>query len=123
MARNEAGLKQNLQELPALYEQYRKDVAVLGNNEEFNTSLEKALQVADFFELAELMCHDALERNESCGGHFREEYQTSEGEAQRDDKNYCHVSAWEYQGEGKKPVMHKEALNFEFVHLAERSYK
>ncbi len=123
MARNEAGLKQNLQEIPALHEEYWKNVAVLGNNEEFNTSLEKALRVADFFELAELMCHDALERNESCGGHFREEYQTSEGEAQRDDANFSHVSAWEYQGEGKKPVMHKEALNFEFVHLAERSYK
>jgi succinate dehydrogenase / fumarate reductase flavoprotein subunit len=123
MARNDAGLKKNLQEIPALHEEYWKNVAVLGNNEEFNTSLEKALRVADFFELAELMCHDALELNESCGGHFREEYQTSESEALRDDKNYCHVSAWEYQGEGKKPVMHKEALNFEFVHLAERSYK
>jgi len=123
MARNEAGLKKNLQVIPTLYEQYWKDVAVLGNNEEFNTSLEKALRVADFFELAELMCHDALDRNESCGGHFREEYQTSEGEALRDDKNYCYVSAWEYQGEGKKPVQHKEALYFEFVHLAERSYK
>ncbi len=123
MARNEAGLKKNLQELPALREEYWKNVAVLGKNEEFNTSLEKALRVADFFELAELMCHDALDRKESCGGHFREEYQTSEGEAQRDDANYCYVSAWEYQGEGKKPMLHKEPLNFEFVHLAERSYK
>lgn len=123
MARNADGLQKNLAEIPALQADYWKNVAVLGNNEEFNTSLEKALRVADFFELAELMCHDALERKESCGGHFREEYQTSEGEALRDDKHYCHVSAWEYQGEGKKPVMHKEALNFEFVHLAERSYK
>jgi succinate dehydrogenase / fumarate reductase flavoprotein subunit len=123
MARHAEGLKKNLQEIPALYEEYWKNVAVLGNNEEFNMSLEKALRIADFFELAELLCHDALERNESCGGHFREEYQTSEGEAKRDDANYCHVSAWEYPGEGKKPVMHKEPLNFEFVHLAERSYK
>lgn len=123
MARNDAGLNKNLQELPALREEYWKNVAVLGKNEEFNTSLEKALRVADFFELAELMCHDALDRKESCGGHFREEYQTGEGEAQRDDANYCYVSAWEYQGEGKKPVLHKEPLNFEFVHLAERSYK
>ena len=123
MARHASGLKKNLEEIPALREEYWKNVAALGNNEEFNTSLQKALRVADFFELAELMCHDALERKESCGGHFREEYQTSEGEAQRDDANYSHVSAWEYQGEGKQPVMHKEPLHFEFVHLAERSYK
>ncbi|MGH7490968.1 MAG: fumarate reductase/succinate dehydrogenase flavoprotein subunit [bacterium] len=123
MARTAAGLKKNLQDIPALREEYWKNVTVVGINEEFNMALEKALRVADFFELAELMCYDALERNESCGGHFREEYQTPEGEARRDDANYCHVSAWEYAGEGQKPIMHKETLNFEFVHLAERSYK
>ncbi len=123
MARNAAGLKKNLQEIPALREEYWRNVSILGKNEEFNISLEKALRVADFFELAELMCHDALEREESCGGHFREEHQTAEGEAKRDDANYCHVAAWEYQGNGKRPVMHKEPLHFEFVHLAERSYK
>ncbi len=123
MARNAAGLKKNLEEIPTLREEYWRNVSILGKNEELNMSLEKALRVADFFELAELMCYDALERNESCGGHFREEYQTPEGEARRDDANYCYVSAWEYQGEGKPPSMHKEPLHFEFVHLAERSYK
>jgi succinate dehydrogenase / fumarate reductase flavoprotein subunit len=123
MTRNAASLKKNLQDIPALREEYWRNVAVVGTNEDFNTALEKALRVADFFELAELMCHDALERNESCGGHFREEYQTPEGEAKRDDTNYSYVSAWEYAGEGKKPILHKEPLNFEFVHLAERSYK
>jgi succinate dehydrogenase / fumarate reductase flavoprotein subunit len=123
MARTVDGLKKNLQEIPALREEYWKNVSIPGKNEELNMALEKAMRVADFFELAELMCHDALERNESCGGHFREEYQTPEGEAKRDDANYCYVSAWEYAGEGQRPIMHKEALNFEFVHLAERSYK
>lgn len=123
MARNEAGLQKNLTEIPALRAEYWQNVNVLGNNEEFNMSLEKALRVADFFEFAELMCRDALDRKESCGGHFREEYQTSEGEAKRDDANYCFVSAWEYQGEDKAPIMHKEPLTFENVQLAERSYK
>ncbi|MBC6947647.1 fumarate reductase/succinate dehydrogenase flavoprotein subunit [candidate division KSB1 bacterium] len=123
MARNEAGLQKNLTEIPALRAAYWQNVNVLGNNEEFNMALEKALRVADFFEFAELMCRDALDRKESCGGHFREEYQTSEGEAKRDDANYCYVSAWEYQGEGKAPIMHKEPLTFENVQLAERSYK
>ncbi|MDZ7268658.1 MAG: fumarate reductase/succinate dehydrogenase flavoprotein subunit [candidate division KSB1 bacterium] len=123
MSRNAAGLRQNLQEIPALREQYWSAVTVVGSNEEYNLSLEKALRVADFFELAELMCRDALERNESCGGHFREEYQTAEGEALRNDKEYCHVSVWEYQGESQAPVLHKEPLHFEYVQLAERSYK
>ncbi|RIK53166.1 fumarate reductase/succinate dehydrogenase flavoprotein subunit, partial [candidate division KSB1 bacterium] len=123
MARNEAGLQKNLTEIPTLRAAYWQNVNVLGNNEEFNMALEKALRVADFFEFAELMCRDALDRKESCGGHFREEYQTSEGEAKRDDANYCYVSAWEYQGEGKAPIMHKESLTFENVQLAERSYK
>ena len=96
---------------------------MLGTGEELNQSLEKAGRVADFFELAELMCYDALERNESCGGHFREEYQTPEGEAARDDEHYSYAAAWEYTGVGKQEVLHKEPLTFEYVHPAQRSYK
>ncbi len=123
MARNEAGLKKALTLIPALREEFWKNVKVLGTNEEFNQSLEKAGRVADFFELAELMCRDALERNESCGGHFREEFQTPEGEALRDDEHYSYVAAWEYQGEGVTPVLKKEPLTFEYVHPSQRSYK
>jgi succinate dehydrogenase / fumarate reductase flavoprotein subunit len=123
MARNEQGLKTALHKIPALREQYWKDVKVLGAGEELNQSLEKAGRVADFLELAELMCLDALERRESCGGHFREEYQTPEGEALRDDEHFAHVAAWEYAGEGKAPVRNVEPLQYEFVHLATRSYK
>ncbi len=123
MARNEAGLKKALTLIPALREEFWKNVKVLGTNEEFNQSLEKAGRVADFFELAELMCRDALERNESCGGHFREEFQTPEGEALRDDEHYSYVAAWEYQGEGVTPALNKESLTFEYVHPSQRSYK
>lgn len=123
MARNEKGLKLALGKIPELREEYWKNVNVLGGNEELNQSLEKAGRVGDFFELAELLCLDALQRPESCGGHFREESQTPEGEALRDDERYCYVSAWEYTGEGKQPVMHKEPLSFEYVHLTQRSYK
>lgn len=123
MARNEKGLKLALGKIPELREEYWKNVNVLGGNEELNQSLEKAGRVGDFFELAELMCLDALQRPESCGGHFREESQTPEGEALRDDERFCYVSAWEYTGEGKQPVMHKEPLSFEYVHLTQRSYK
>jgi succinate dehydrogenase / fumarate reductase, flavoprotein subunit len=123
MARNATGLQAALSKIPALREEFWKDVNVLGQNESINQSLEKAGRVADFFELAELMCLDALERNESCGGHFREEYQTAEGEAQRDDEKYKYVAAWEYAGPGKKPILHKEKLEFENIHLAQRSYK
>ncbi|MCI0413601.1 fumarate reductase/succinate dehydrogenase flavoprotein subunit [bacterium] len=123
MARNRNGLEQALKRIPEIREEYWKSVNVLGSNEEVNQSLEKAGRVADFLELAELMCLDALERNESCGGHFREEYQTAEGETLRDDQNYCHVAAWEYAGPDRKPVLHKELLNFESVHLTQRSYK
>ncbi|MEP7367984.1 MAG: fumarate reductase/succinate dehydrogenase flavoprotein subunit, partial [Acidobacteriota bacterium] len=123
MARTEKGLKKALSEIPGLREEFWKDVKVLGTGEELNQSLEKAGRVADFFELAELMCRDALERNESCGGHFREEYQTPEGEAARDDEHYAYAAAWEYQGAGKTPVLHKEPLSFEYVHPAQRSYK
>ena len=96
---------------------------VPGSGAELNQSLEKAGRVADFFELAELMCLDALERNESCGGHFREEYQTPEGEAARVDDKYSYVAAWEFKGAGIRPSVHKEALTFEYVHPSQRSYK
>ncbi len=123
MARNEAGLNKALTLIPALREEFWKNVKVLGTNEEFNQSLEKAGRVADFFELAELMCRDALERKESCGGHFREEFQTPEGEALRDDEHYSYVAAWEYRGEGAAPALNKEPLTFEYVHPSQRSYK
>jgi succinate dehydrogenase / fumarate reductase, flavoprotein subunit len=123
MARNEAGLKQALSLIPALREDFWKNARVLGANEEFNQSLEKAGRVADFFELAELMCMDALDRRESCGGHFREEYQTPEGEALRDDANYSYVSAWEYRGPSKSPGLSKEPLTFNYVKPTQRSYK
>jgi len=123
MGRTAAGLKKALQEIPQLREQFWRDVRVLGTGEELNQSLEKAGRVADFIELAELMCLDALERNESCGGHFREEYQTAEGEAARDDERYSYAAAWEFTGVGNSPVLHKEPLSFEYVHPSQRSYK
>src|SRR5215468_3844372 len=110
MSRNAAGLKKATGMIAELREDFWKNVRVLGANEEFNQSLEKAGRVADFFELAELMCNDALQRNESCGGHFREEYQTPEGEALRDDANYSYVAAWEYKGPGQSPALNKEPL-------------
>ncbi len=123
MSRNDAGLKKALVEIPKLKEQYHQDVRILGEKNYLNPELEKAMRVADFFELGELMCRDALERKESCGGHFREEYQTPENEAKRDDENFCHVAAWEYTGEKSAPIRHKEELNFEALHLSTRSYK
>jgi succinate dehydrogenase / fumarate reductase flavoprotein subunit len=123
MGRNEAGLKKALSQIPVLREEFWKNVRVLGANEEFNQSLERAGRVADFFELAELMCLDALDRRESCGGHFREEYQTPEGEALRDDANYSYVAAWGYQGEGRAPALTKEPLTFNYVKPSQRSYK
>src|SRR5262249_10621659 len=123
MARNARGLQEALQRIPELREQYWKDVKVTGTGEEFNQSLERAGRVAEFLELAELMCTDALERAESCGGHFREEFQTAEGEALRDDVHFSHVTAWEWTGEGQRPVPHKEPLVFENVHVGQRSYK
>ena len=123
MGRNEAGLKTALQRIPALREEFWKNVTVVGGNDEVNQSLEKAGRVADFLELGELMCLDALHREESCGGHFREEYQTADGEALRNDEKFCHVAAWEYTGDGKTPVRHVEQLEFQNVHLATRSYK
>ncbi len=123
MARNEAGLETALQKIPALREQFWREVRVLGAGEELNQSLEKAGRVADFLELGELMCRDALERRESCGGHFREEFQTPEGEALRDDENFTHVAAWQYAGDDETPVRHVEPLEFDYVHLTQRSYK
>jgi succinate dehydrogenase / fumarate reductase, flavoprotein subunit len=123
MGRNEKGLKEALAKIPEIREEFKKNVFVLGQGEELNQSLEKAGRVADFMELAELLVRDALDRDESCGGHFREEHQTPDGEALRNDEKYCHVSAWEWTGEGKAPNLHKEPLAFENVHLAQRSYK
>lgn len=122
MSRNAEGLKKGRQLLKSLKEEYYKNVFVPGELEEFNPELEKAMRVADFFELGELMMVDALQRNESCGGHFREEYQTEDGEALRDDENYAYVSAWEWRGE-EEPLEHKEPLVFENVELKTRSYK
>ena len=96
---------------------------MVGVNEEFNISLERASRVADFLEFSEVICHDALDREESCGAHFREEHQTADGEAKRDDENFCHVVAWEYKGVGEPPGMHKEPLTFEEVELTTRSYR
>ena len=123
MSRTAEGLKFALEQIPRMRAAFWNDVKVLGTGEELNQSLEKAGRVADFFELSELMCLDALERNESCGGHFREEYQTPDGEAQRDDEHYMYGAAWEFRGVGNPPGLHKEPLTFEYVHPAQRSYK
>jgi succinate dehydrogenase / fumarate reductase flavoprotein subunit len=123
MGRTEEGLKRAVEKIPALRKEFWDDVCVMGNGTELNVELEKAGRVADFLEFGELMCRDALERRESCGGHFREEFQTDEGEALRDDKKFSHAAVWEFQGESKPPVRHKEELIFEFVEPSTRSYK
>ena len=123
MGRTREGLKTALQKIPVLREEFWKNLTVVGGNDEINQTLEKAGRIADFLELGELICLDALEREESCGGHFREEYQTPEGEALRNDEKFCHVAAWEYAGEGKTPIRNVEPLAFENVHLSQRSYK
>ena len=123
MSRNAQGLEHAIEEIGTLREEYWRNVNVAGSADDLNQSLEKAGRVADFFELAELMCLDALDRNESCGGHFREEYQTPDGEAQRDDEHFSYVGAWEFQGEAAAPALHKEPLTFEYVHPSQRSYK
>ena len=123
MSRTEQSLTKALSEIPAIRDEFHKNVRVLGEGESFNQSLERAGRVSDYLEFAELMCLDALERNESCGGHFREEYQTPEGEALRDDEHYAYVAAWEFTGIGNRPALHQESLVFENVHLATRSYK
>jgi succinate dehydrogenase / fumarate reductase flavoprotein subunit len=124
MEREKSGLEKAIAEIPALREEFRKDVRVLGSGDTVNQSLEKVGRIDDFFELAELMCRDALMREESCGGHFRVEHQTEDGEAKRDDDNFAFASAWEYGGgAGTEPTLHKEPLEFEFVKLQTRSYK
>lgn len=123
MARNEAGLKTALEKIPALRAEFWENVNVLGSEGSFNQNLERAGRVADFLEFAEVLTLDALHREESCGGHFREESQTEEGEAKRDDEHFCYVGAWEYKGDGVKPELSKEPLTFDNVHLATRSYK
>jgi succinate dehydrogenase / fumarate reductase, flavoprotein subunit len=123
MARNEKGLKEAIQEIAALREDFYKNVRVPGSADAKNTELEKAMRVADFLELGELFAKDALHRNESCGGHFREECQTGDGEALRDDKNFTYVAAWEYKGQPSEAVLHKEALVYENIEVKTRSYK
>lgn len=123
MARSAGSLQHALAEIPRLREEFWRSVRVTGRGEEFNQALEKAGRVADFLEFAELMCRDAHHREESCGGHFRTEHQTPDGEAERDDENFCYVAAWEYRGDNQAPALHREPLEFENVKLATRSYK
>jgi succinate dehydrogenase / fumarate reductase flavoprotein subunit len=123
MSRSEAGLKEALARIPQIREEFWTNVNVLGDGNNLNQSLEKAGRVADFIEFAELMCLDALERRESCGGHFREEYQFEDGEAKRDDEHFAHVAAWEYTGNLAAPTRHIEPLQYENIKLAVRSYK
>ena len=123
MARDKEGLEKAISEIRELRNSFWKDVRIPGRIDELNVELDKALRVADFLELGELMAKDALNRNESCGGHFREEYQTPEGEALRDDVNYKYVAAWEYQGDDNEPILHKEPLNYENIEVKQRNYK
>jgi succinate dehydrogenase / fumarate reductase flavoprotein subunit len=123
MARNEAGLKEALKRIPELREEFWKNLCVTGGSGELNQALEYAGRVADFMEFAELLCLDALHRRESCGGHFREEFQTPDGEAKRDDEHFAYVGAWEYKGPNQTPVMHQEPLVYEEAHMSTRSYK
>ena len=123
MSRNEAGLKKAIEEMKALKNEFWANVRVPGEMNNLNPELEKAGRVADAIEMGILMAQDALDRNESCGGHFREESVTEEGEAKRDDDNFTYVSCWEYQGETKDPVLHKEDLIFENIKVSQRSYK
>ncbi len=123
MARNEKGLKELLAQIPVLRQEFWKNVKVAGQDEELNQNLEHAGRVADFLEFAELLALDALERRESCGGHFRSEFQTEDGEAKRDDENFAYVAAWEYAGQGRPPILNKEPLVYEEVHMSTRSYK
>ena len=123
MSRHEKGLREALQKIPKLREEFWHDVRVLGSEQDYNQALERAGRVADFLEFAELMCMDALERDESAGAHFRQEHQTPDGEALRDDENHAAVFAWEFQGDGQRPKLHREPLHFETVHLTQRSYR
>ena len=123
MGRNKAGLQKALKEIPKLREEFWQNVKLVGQADDINAELERAGRVADFLELAELLAFDALHREESCGGHFREEHQTEEGEAKRNDKKFAYVAAWEYAGRGKPPILNKEPLQFEYVKPSQRSYK
>ncbi len=123
MERTEQGLEKALSEIPALYDEFKTDLRVTGDGGGVNQTLEKAGRVEDFFELGMLMCRDALERRESCGGHFRAEYQEEDGEAKRDDENFAHVAAWEWTGDPNAPIRHQEELEYEVVHFQTRSYK
>jgi len=123
MSRNKAGLEEALRKIPEIRERFWREVRVSGTGESLNQTLEKAGRVADFLEFAELMAYDALHREESCGGHFREEHQTPDGEAVRNDEKFSYVAAWEYKGVGNTPVLHKEDLEFEAVKPSIRSYK
>ena len=123
MARSDAGLRKALARIPELRDEFWRNLRIVGTGEELNQSLEKANRVSDFLELSELMCIDALQRTESCGGHFRVESQTADGEAKRDDENFAYTAAWEWKGQGNTPVLHKEPLTFEYVPLSQRSYK
>ena len=123
MARSKEGLTETIMKIPGIREEFWKNLRVTGNGAEINQQLENAGRTADFLEFAELLCRDALHRNESCGGHFRVEYQSEDGEALRDDKNFCYSAAWEFTGDGSDPELHKEPLEFKEVHLAVRSYK
>jgi succinate dehydrogenase / fumarate reductase flavoprotein subunit len=122
MGRTKQGLEEALREIPKLREEFWRDLKVTGTGQDLNLTLERAGRVADFIELGELMARDALHREESCGGHFREEHQTADGEAKRDDDKFSYVAAWEHKGVGREPVLHKEPLAFEEVHLTQRSY-
>jgi succinate dehydrogenase / fumarate reductase flavoprotein subunit len=123
MARNKEGLNTAVKEFSALREEFWSDIKIPGSIDEMNPELEKASRVADFIETGELMARDALQREESCGGHFREEYQTAEGEASRNDHDFMFVGAWEYTGTGNEPVLHKEVLNYENIKVQTRNYK
>ena len=123
LSRNEKGLNEAIAEIKTIRENFWKDVKVTGKADQMNNELEKAIRVADFLELAELIAIDALNRNESCGAHFREESQTEENEAKRNDNDYKYVSAWQYTGEGNQPTLHKEELTFNAIELKQRNYK
>ncbi len=123
MSRSDAGLKKALIEIPKIREEFWSDLRIPGESKTLNQELEKAGRVADYLELGELMCRDALERKESCGGHFREESQTAENEALRNDSEFAHVAAWEFKGDGKVPELNKEPLVFEFAKPSQRNYK
>jgi succinate dehydrogenase / fumarate reductase flavoprotein subunit len=123
MARTATGLRDALERIPQIRSEFWENVTVPGSDTQLNQALEKANRVADYLEFAELMCRDALHREESCGGHFREEHQTPDGEAKRDDERFAYVAAWEYAGDDRAPVLHREPLVFENVQLAQRSYK